>query len=265
MNILRNSELVLGAFDSKYRAYKAMRIEVVEGSIIRICGLRRFHGGFFDVYYVAVPVFSGISLDDHFLDDASAAPVSFGPMPVSPSSDSENAVISAASEKARIAFDKLNGIGSLEDLVSFYKNEVESLLDKGISTSTRCNLNDAMIYLGRYDELESLLERCLTVAVKTEFNTYGVPFPDDGNWRKYLPTNMEAARNEFEEELFSVNEAYWADLREQLSRKDCKALNDRLLDNYYANRKQLKKTGITLSDQSLRIIKEQTEKNSKRE
>lgn len=246
MDIFKNNKTVFIDFDENYIAYKQMRIRVVNDSVIRVCGLRHLRGGFFEVYYAAIPVFSEFDLDNGFLNDATAAPIIYDPLPIRPDSRAESEVLEKAARRARTAFEILEQIGTIEDVAAYYKRETESLLDRGISAATRYYLNDAMVYLGRFDELESLLERCVTVAVKNVFQDYGITFPADGDWRRYLPPDSRTAQSEFEEELCSVNEGNWQDLRILLAKKEYTSLNEKLLKNYSANNKLLLKLGIAL-------------------
>lgn len=253
MDIFRNNNTVFSGLDNGYCAHKQMRISVANDAVIRVCGLRRLRGGFFDVYYAAIPVFSEFSLDDDFLNDASAAPVLFNPLSIRPDPSLEFEVLEKASGRARTAFEKLNQIGTVEDVVTFYKRETELLLDRDISAATRYYLNDAIVYLGRFDELESLLERCVTVAVKNVFQNHGITYPANGDWRRYLPPNTTTAQSEFEEELCSENEGNWQDLRILLAKKEYTVLNEKLLKNYNANKKLLSKLGISLQQRYLHL------------
>ena len=263
MNICRNPETVFKSFENEYNAYQTVRYRLIDDSVILICGLRTFYSIAFDVYYSCVPVFSHFELAKRYINDFSAFSVGrefkdkkdlF--LPINPKPEEEEEVIETASKRADFAYEKLEGIKSLDDCLALYEQMYAEESQGGMASSPIRWYLDTLIFKGRFDDCKALLDRALLNNVHWAFNSCGVEFPDDGNWRKYLPINEESAANRFQQILSQVESSCWKRIRVLLEEGRYFELCSEFMQNYQNNKKLLKKIGIQLGEKADEMMKE---------
>ena len=252
MNIIKESDAVLGVFGDDYAKCNAMRIKLVDDSVILVCGLRTSFNTFFDVYYAAIPVFSYFDTRRTFLNNAIAFDARFElgcKTPqfflINPGPDETDAIVNAVSACAKWAFDQLEGIASLDDCLAFYEEKRKKGFPLNLAMREHI---DMLLFRREFDGLKALLENDLFIGIKRIFGEHNVEFPKDGNWQRFLPPD-EHTENKFAHELFwARNKSYWSKIRLPLAQGEYYKLCEELALDYQKNKKRLKKLGMPVGE-----------------
>lgn len=107
-----------------------------------------------------------------------------------------------------------------------------------------------LIFRREFDKCRSLLERALTNNAQKAFNDCGKEFPEDGNWKKYLPASCKSAVSDLEKRLCRVKDGCWERIRTPLEEGRYYDLCSDLMQNYQNNKKLLKKIGIQVGEKA---------------
>ena len=263
MNIFLNPSIIFKSFELDYHTYKTGCYKPVDDSVILICGLRSAFNSFFEVYYTCVPVFSYFSLLKGYLNDFSAFNAGRDSkyktdrlLPIHPEPEAEQEIIDIASVRADYAYNVLENIHNLDDSLTFYNRRYKELYQKGICCSPDRFHLDILIFRRQFDELKALLNKALTNNVRWAFRYCGMEFPEDGNWRTYLPTCEEDAVGRFKSTLYRVERSCWKPLRTMLEEGRYYELCSELMENYQKNKKLLKRVGIQLGEKADMMMEE---------
>ena len=264
MNIIKNPDVVFKSFDNgEYKAYKSARYKLVDDSVILVCGLCGFRGLLFDEYYSCIPVFSHFDLSSSFLRE----PTGFSArresgikedtfLWISPKAEDEEETIEIASAHVDYAYERLEKIKTLDDCLSFYERWYEEESQMILGCSPKIFNLDILIFRREFDKCRSLLEKALKNNIRWAFEHNGLEFPEDENWRKYLPESCESASSKLERDLYHVEQACWKRIRTPLEEGRYYELCSELMQNYQKNKKLLKKVGIQLVERSDEMMEE---------
>ena len=258
MNVYKNPDILFKRFGGDYHAYKKSRIKLVDDSVILICGLKNYRSAAFEVNYSCIPIFSRFSLASSYLNDpcafSAARESNIKPLAlllIDPKPEDEAETLEIASAHADFAYERLERIKTLDDCLEEYERSYDSLLQEGILCSPSHFILHILIFRREFEKCSALLEKTLLDLIRSIFDSHGVGFPEDGNWRKYLPESGEEAKSKFQRELCWAEEhTCWKDTRTALEEHRYYELCSKLMQNYQTNKKLLKKAGILLGEKS---------------
>ena len=265
MSVYDSADRIFRSFGQDYKAFGTYRYKVVDDSVILICGCRSYRGLLFDVYYACVPVFSSFDLNRGFLNEATGFNTEweFKYKPdkyllINPESlgEKEEEIIEKASVLADYAHEKLETIKTLDDCLGFYEQVLDERIRNHIASSPMRDHIDILIFRREFEECKALLERALLNNVHWTFNYNKTEFPEDGNWRKYLPDSYEDAENPFQKMLFSTENSCWKKVRTPLAEGKYYEFCSELMQLYKANKRKLKKIGIQLGEKADAMMEE---------
>lgn len=257
MNLLRDSKAVFECFGEDYVRYRRSLYELVEDSVLLVCGLRSNHDGCFDVYYTCVPVFSYFSFDQEYLNDASGFSAKrdsgievYNILPIRPGPGEEQDVIKTASAHAEYAFNRLETIKTLEDCLGFFEWRY-AVISRGIIFASPKRFHiDILLFRGEFEKCRQMLEKSIEKGARRAYCYNGVKFPEDGNWRKSLPRSEAEATSPFLKELYYTEQSGWKNIRAALAEGRYRELCSELMQNYQNNKQLLQRIGIHLGNDS---------------